>query len=69
VWDAKQEARSTTTTRTDNDNSGEVHDISGDDGIHDGGPGRDRDSSKDLRNEMYGYCCLSIFPVLLPGGE
>ena len=44
-FDAEQEARSTTTTTptTDDDNSGDGHKLSGDDGICDGGPGRDRD--------------------------
>mmetsp|Transcript_2939 Transcript_2939/g.3359 ORF Transcript_2939/g.3359 Transcript_2939/m.3359 type:complete len:209 (+) Transcript_2939:3-629(+) len=56
VWYAEQEARSSTTTMTptttDNDNSGEGHDISGDDGIRDGGPGRDRDQDNDPQASM-----------------
>ena len=48
-WVAEQAARSTTTTppTTDNDNSGDGPDISGDDGIRDGGPGHDRDRDQD----------------------
>ena len=49
VWYAEH---TMTPTTTDNENSGEGHDISGDDGIRDGGPGHDRDQDNEPQASM-----------------